>query len=406
MERKHYNQNIIFIIGSIGFSCMGIAFLFSRQMNGWLIIIIALLYIGACSLFWKNLIYGPLMDEKRKVMEQLGKITGNKINVMGFLEKEEELVWFFKKYIFPMYRVANSLTAYSTELTKVSQNSSHLPEEVTSLVKKVAQSSAKQAQLIKSISSDSRQISTAIKEVIQSVQTAAEITTSTLDLVTRMNEFTDKFVKMMDINQTKVEDLANGVREFKKKTEQIKEIGKSIKRITNQTNVLALNAAIEASQAGEAGQGFSVVAEEVRKLAGNTANFAREISKLAVNTQTDTENMISGIDAIVERIHLNFQKVSQMKKDIERVFVGNKNIFDLNQKIAETMGKSSVSIEEIANVIQKTVLISNQQVKDVENTVEISGKVTETMEQGLALGDVIKQIADNIHNLNKSFKRR
>ncbi len=407
MKNTYYRQNMILIIASVGLSWLIFGFLFSLQTDVWRISIIGLLYIGICCLVWDRLIYARLIDYKKTLVEQLGKLTTeDKLELTGYLGNEEELVTFFKQYISPMYGISNTLTTYSKELSNISQNSLQLPQKLTTLMEKVAENTTEQSQLVNIISSNSEQISIAINDVIQFVQAAAEMSKAILNMSTRMNEFVEKFVKMMDISQTKVEDLASGVRDFKKKTEEIKGIGKSIKRITNQTNVLALNAAIEASQAGEAGQGFSVVAEEVRKLAKNTSNFAQEISKLAVSNQTDTDKMISGIDAIVERIHLNFQKVSQMRNDIEKIFDVNKNIFDLNQKTAEAMTKSSSNIEEIIDIIKKTVVISNQQVKDVENTVEVSGKLKRTVKLGLNLGNIIEKIAEKTNALNKSFKSK
>lgn len=395
IKNTYYNQNVALIIISVGLSWLILGFLFSLQMNVWLILMIGLLYSGICCLVWVHLIYARLIDYKKNLIKQLEKLTtANKPDLTGYLENEEELVTFFKQYVSPMYGISNTLTAYSKELNSISQNSLQLPQKLTTLMEKVAGNTTEQSQLINVISSNSGEISIAINDVIQFIQAAAEMSKAILNMSTRMNEFVENFVKMMDISQTKVENLAIGVRDFKKKTEQIKEIGKSIKRITNQTNVLALNAAIEASQAGEAGQGFSVVAEEVRKLAKNSANFAQEISKLAVNNQTDTDKMISGIDIIVERIHLNFGKVNQMRNDMEKIFEANKNIFDLNQKIAKTMTKSSTNIDEIIDIIKKTVVISNQQVKDVENTVEVSGKLKETVKLGLNLGNIIEKIVE------------
>ncbi|MCK4533172.1 hypothetical protein KAU39_05245 [bacterium] len=405
LKNTYYNQNIILIVVSVVLGWLILSFLFSSQMNVWVILIIGLLYSWVCCLVWVHLIYAQLINYKKNIFEQFGKLTReNKSELKGYLENEKELITSFKQYVFPMYRISNTLAAYSKELNSVSQDSLLLPQKLTTLMGKVAENTTEQSQLINVISSNSGQISIAINDVIQFVQTASEMSKTILDMSIRMNEFVEKFVKMMDISQNRVEDLASGVRDFKKKTEQIKGIGKSIKRITNQTNVLALNAAIEASQAGEAGQGFSVVAEEVRKLAKNTSTFAQEISKLAVSNQIDTDKMISGIDAIVERIHLNFQKVSQMRSDIEKIFEANKNIFDLNQKAAETMNESSSNVEEINDIIKKTVLISNQQVKDVESTVDVSGKLEETVKASLNLGNIIQKVAGKMHDLNKRFK--
>lgn len=121
--------------------------------------------------------------------------------------------------------------------------------------------------------------------------------------------------------QEVIDQLINNIKSISTSFEQLKVSSQKINQFTGiiediagQTNLLALNAAIEAARAGEHGRGFSVVAEELRKLAEGTASSTKGISDLVLKIQTDTDNATASISQGLELAGLAEKSFKSIKK--------------------------------------------------------------------------------------------
>jgi twitching motility protein PilJ len=100
----------------------------------------------------------------------------------------------------------------------------------------------------------------------------------------------------MNAIRDQIQETSKRIKRLGESSQEIGEITELISDITEQTNVLALNAAIQAASAGEAGRGFSVVAEEVQRLAERSADATRQIAALVKTIQTDTQDAVAAME--------------------------------------------------------------------------------------------------------------
>src|SRR5690606_36583600 len=99
-----------------------------------------------------------------------------------------------------------------------------------------------------------------------------------------------------------IQETSKRIKRLGESSQEISEIVELIADITEQTNILALNAAIQAASAGEAGRGFTVVAEEVQRLAERSSEATKQISAIVRTIQTDTNSAVAAIEKSTEGV--------------------------------------------------------------------------------------------------------
>ncbi|WP_342677883.1 methyl-accepting chemotaxis protein [Methanofollis sp. UBA420] len=146
------------------------------------------------------------------------------------------------------------------------------------------------------------------------------------------------------------------VDEFAQLNEQMREINKIVKLITdisNQTNLLALNAAIEAARAGEHGRGFAVVAGEVRNLAGESKKATNDIENLITSIQAKSEKTATAITSANAEIASSVESVNNALEALNRIVDGA-------GKVTRDMGEMAKAIEDQANTSNTVVTIVDE----------------------------------------------
>lgn len=181
------------------------------------------------------------------------------------------------------------------------------------------------------------------------------------------NEVVLGAVESMGLLSREVESVSDTIRELTQNSDEIAGVLEVIKEIASQTNLLALNAAIEAARAGEAGRGFAVVADEVRKLANRTHESTVEVEAVIAQLRSGVEKA----DAVMEhgkQAALDGGRQAQAAgAAIEAIAAAFDNIGAVNREIAAAAGRQDEMvagitrrIERISRVAEDTAAGSNQ----------------------------------------------
>lgn len=188
------------------------------------------------------------------------------------------------------------------------------------------------------------------------------------------------------LGQSALADLIAGMdglqRETRAATVKIKRLGErsmqisaitgTISKMSAQTDMLALNAAIEASRAGEHGQGFTVVAEEVRKLAERAAAATKEVERLIAGIQSDVNEAVSGMERQAERLEMQTAAASQAEHALERVHAVTNEATTMLEQIASA---ASAQLER-ANDIEAALKRIAEAAKGVQQSSEQARRTT------------------------------
>ncbi|MGD9941724.1 MAG: methyl-accepting chemotaxis protein [Burkholderiaceae bacterium] len=174
-----------------------------------------------------------------------------------------------------------------------------------------------------------------------------------------------------------IQDTAKRIKRLGESSQEIGEIVELISDITEQTNVLALNAAIQAASAGEAGRGFTIVAEEVQRLAERSAEATKQISALIRTIQTDTQDAVSAMErstqGVVEGTRLS-DEAGRALGEIGRV---SGVLAELIEDFSSTTSRQAMSAGTVAQSIQRILLVTEQ---TSEGTLQTAGSIRQVAE--------------------------
>lgn len=213
-----------------------------------------------------------------------------------------------------------------------------------------------------------QEITASIEQINSAMQ---QVTVSSEESVGRINQLTDLSHEVEHV----LNSMVNNAGELSQQISSIDNISQNVSDIADQTNLLALNAAIEAARAGEAGRGFNVVAEEVRKLAGQT------------------KDAVSNVKHISEQMHL---KSTTTGTDVENVKSTFQNYLDGFSTISSSIKETTGHTEECATTIESISQAMQQQTTIAETVSQVSDELNHTSE---FISGLLRNEADALCNI-------
>ncbi|MCR5563984.1 MAG: HAMP domain-containing protein [Desulfovibrio sp.] len=204
------------------------------------------------------------------------------------------------------------------------------------------------------------QMNATVQEVARNAANAAEASAETRQKAVAGAEVVGKAVDSIEEMRTATEALKEDMTELSKHAQSISKIMAVISDIADQTNLLALNAAIEAARAGEAGRGFAVVADEVRKLAEKTMASTTDVGNATKAIQESTEKSMHGMTAAVERLEEATQYARESGTALEEIVANVEATTDQVNAIATASEEQSAASEEINRSVIEVNNLSSQ----------------------------------------------
>jgi twitching motility protein PilJ len=250
--------------------------------------------------------------------------------------------------------------------TRVAQTTSLVENTSTELLA----ASSEQLREIRDTGQSVLDMAQRINQVSSQAQESAQVARQSLQAAESGLQAVQNAIGGMNAIRDQIQETSKRIKRLGESSQEIGEITELISDITEQTNVLALNAAIQAASAGEAGRGFSVVAEEVQRLAERSADATRQIAALVKAIQTDTQDAVAAMERSTQGVVEGARLSDNAGSALSEIDAVSRRLALLIENISESASQEAESANEVAGNIQHIFAVTEQTGEGTRSTAQ------------------------------------
>ena len=253
----------------------------------------------------------------------------------------------------------DSLRGLVTGINRASQQVSTATNQAQATSAGLLSAAEKQSSQIAETTEAFGNMTRSISQVSSNASQASQVAQRSLQAATQGSLAVQNTIKGMNGIREQIQETSKRIKRLGESSQEIGEIVELISDITEQTNILALNAAIQAASAGEAGRGFTVVAEEVQRLAVRSSEATKQIGAIVKTIQTDTNSAVAAMEksteGVVEGAHLSdaagkaLTEIETVSNSLARLIQSISTATEAQTQVATTVTKNMQQIQEITS---------------------------------------------------------
>lgn len=310
---------------------------------------------------------GILVNSERQMVENLKKVLGE-VQIASQSVSSS----------------AQQFSASGTELNSAIQQIATTVDQVSRGSQTQAQRIEKSKHVVEELAKSMNDLSTNAKESVEISNQVGLLSEKGTESAKEAGERMNKIIRVTNESAQKVKALAD-------KTNEITAVLEVIKQIADQTNLLALNAAIEAARAGEAGRGFAVVADEVRRLAESSARSSDEIDSKLKQIQEHAQQVVGEIETSANEVNQGKMVIDSSLKTLHDIATNIRYVSDTVRNLSESTYQQMIKVKTVSEDVVEIAAVSEENAAATE---EASAAVEEQTSQTHEISNAANQLAD------------
>ena len=303
----------------------------------------------------------------------------------------------FRSIIESNQRTIKQLTNSSENLLSNANQTSHITKQVTTSLHEFSSGMVRQVQ---AANESSYAVEGMVKNIQHIAHAANNVSTASVENTKQSvqgNDLLQKAVEQIESIQVMFDSVTKQVQILGERSQNISAIVHTIEGISEQTNLLALNASIEAARAGEQGKGFSVVAQEVRKLAEMSAESSKQVSVLIHEIQHDTSEAVRAITHGTREVQAGIKFVNDAGQAFSEILMSTQNVTNQTLEINSAAQQLTDTSAYITKAVDEMQAIAEQSATSTTNVLAFA-------EEQLSKMDEISQSAEHLNKIAKELE--
>ncbi|WP_442853557.1 methyl-accepting chemotaxis protein [Bacillus sp. FJAT-27231] len=309
-----------------------------------------------------------------------------------------------KQIIKTVSETSELVAASSEELSASAEQSSRAGESVSINIQELAKGSSRQLQSVGESTKIINEMAGYAEKITLNAEQASQKVAQTSDMSSEGKQSIEKVVKQMNSINENVTGLGISIRGLSESSSEIGRINEVITAIAAQTNLLALNAAIEAARAGEAGKGFAVVADEVRKLAEQSAASAEQITNLIEVIQNNTGQTLQSMKSAATEVEAGLTVVQEAGDSFEKIERSIHEVVTQIKDVASAINELSSGTVQVATSMNIVKDVAEESAASNESVSIATKEQLVSMDEISTASATLAKISEELQQLITRFK--